>query len=135
MPPCEAEYPIDAASGVPWMPTPGALKPIQRVPSGFPGPGGTGFSPFAQSEAGGYHHGCRCIVTIEKWPTGVGYWDCPVATPRAFQSATPRHRLSRFDSRLITMIGPKRARVTVGTTAVERIRTGVRVCVLSAATI
>ena len=28
--------------GVPWMPTPGADRPIQRVPSGLPGPGGTG---------------------------------------------------------------------------------------------
>ena len=31
--------------GVPWMPTPGAERPIQRVPSGLPGPGGTGSSP------------------------------------------------------------------------------------------
>ena len=30
------------------MPTPGAFSPIQRVPSGFDGPGGTGFRPFAQ---------------------------------------------------------------------------------------
>ena len=27
----------------------GAFSPIQRVPSGFDGPGGTGFRPFAQA--------------------------------------------------------------------------------------
>src|SRR5436190_1428839 len=50
MHPCESEYPIEPSSGVPWMPTPGALSPIQRVPSGLPGPGGTGFSPAAHGE-------------------------------------------------------------------------------------
>ena len=39
MHPCEAEYPIEAASGVPWIPTYGTERPIQRVPSGLPGPG------------------------------------------------------------------------------------------------
>ena len=48
------------AASVPWMPTPGLEMPIQRVPSGLTGPGGTGFSPCAQeSEVGGYHHGLR----------------------------------------------------------------------------
>ena len=42
---------------MPWMPTPGEEIPIQRVPSGFPGPGGIGSSSLAQSESGGYHHG------------------------------------------------------------------------------
>ncbi len=37
-----------AGASVPWMPTPGALRPIQRVPSGFDGPGGTGVRPCAQ---------------------------------------------------------------------------------------
>ena len=46
------------------LPTPGAVKPIQRVPSGFPGPGGIGFSPFAQSESGGRHQGSRCMSTM-----------------------------------------------------------------------
>ena len=63
MQPCDAEYPIDAASGVPWMPTYGAEIPIQRVPSGFPGPGGTGSDSAAHSD-GGYHHGFRCMFTI-----------------------------------------------------------------------
>ncbi len=90
MQPWDAEYPIDAASGVPWIPTPGAVNPIQRVPSGFPGPGGIGSSPSAHSESGGNHHGCRAIVAIEKRPTGVGYSDVPVATPKIFQSRMPR---------------------------------------------
>ena len=34
------------------MPTPDASSPIQRVPSGLPGPGGIGFSPRAQAEVG-----------------------------------------------------------------------------------
>ena len=44
--PCEAEYPSDDGSGVPWMPTAATLSPIHRVPSGLPGPGGTGSRPF-----------------------------------------------------------------------------------------
>ena len=63
---------MEPSSGVPWMPTPGALRPIQRVPSGFPGPGGTGFSPAAQGSAGGYHHGFFHLTTIWKRPSGVG---------------------------------------------------------------
>ena len=64
MQPCEAEYPIDAESGVPWIPTYGDEIPIQRVPSGLPGPGGTGSESAAQSDGGGYHHGFRCKFTI-----------------------------------------------------------------------
>src|SRR5581483_5460395 len=81
MQPCESEYPIEAESGVPWMPTPGAVRPIQRVPSGLPGPGGIGFAPLAHGEFGGYHHGLRHLTTIAKRPSGVGYAACPVATP------------------------------------------------------
>ena len=57
------------------MPTPGADSPIQRVPSGLSGPGGIGFSPCAQGESGGYHHGFLHLTTIEKRPSGVGYCD------------------------------------------------------------
>src|SRR3954468_1410110 len=89
MQPCDALYPIEVASGVPCRPTPGAEMPIQRVPSGLPGPGGTGFSPAAQAEFGGYHQGLRCFVTISKRPTGVGYCDCPTATP-SILSFSPR---------------------------------------------
>src|SRR3989304_4415671 len=39
------------------MPTRGAERPIQRVPSGLPGPGGTGFCPFAHGDGGGDHPG------------------------------------------------------------------------------
>src|ERR1700712_2336654 len=81
MHPWEALYPMDVASGVPCRPTPGEEIPIQRVPSGLPGPGGTGFSPAAQAESGGYHQGLACFVTISKRPTGVGYCDWPTATP------------------------------------------------------
>ena len=54
------------------MPTPGAERPIHRVPRGLPGPGGIGSSPSAQAESGGYHHGFRALTTIEKRPIGVG---------------------------------------------------------------
>ena len=54
------------------MPTPGAERPIQRVPSGLPGPGGIGFAPFAHGEFGGYHHGSFHLTTIWKRPSGVG---------------------------------------------------------------
>src|SRR5580765_2264962 len=82
MQPCEAEYPIEESDGVPWMPTPGADRPIHRVPSGLFGPGGIGFWPCAQGELGGYHHGFFHLTRIEKRPSGVGYWLCPVATPK-----------------------------------------------------
>ena len=57
---------------MPWMPTAGAESPIQRVPSGLPGPGGIGSASFAQSEAGGYHQGFRHLTTISNRPSGVG---------------------------------------------------------------
>ncbi len=44
--PCEAEYPSDDGSGVPWMPTAATLRPIQRVPSGLPGPRRHGIETF-----------------------------------------------------------------------------------------
>ena len=63
------------------MPTPGADRPIQRVPRGLPGPGGIGWSPLAQSDDGGRHHGFTCMSTIDHVPSGVGYCGWPVATP------------------------------------------------------
>src|SRR5437667_11764056 len=80
MQPCDSEYPIDASFGVPWMPTPAAFSPIQRVPSGLPGPGGIGRAPTAHGDGGGVHHGFSCLSTICHTPDGVGYADCPVAT-------------------------------------------------------
>ena len=50
--------------GTPWMPTPGALVPIQRVPSGFSVPGGMGLAFLAQSELGGSQVGSICMFTI-----------------------------------------------------------------------
>src|SRR5207253_8415927 len=73
MQPCETEYPIEASLFVPWMPTPGAERPIQRVPSGLFGTGGIGFWPAAHGEFGGYHHGFLHLTTIVKRPNGVGY--------------------------------------------------------------
>src|SRR5205809_6278617 len=95
------------------MPTPGAEIPIQRVPSGLPGPGGTGFSPCAHGEFGGYHHGFFHITTIEKRPFGVGYRGCPVATPRRRTNRIPLYSVSVCVSLRITMTGPKFFRDTV----------------------
>src|SRR5215211_7615964 len=89
MQPCEAEYPIDAASGVPWIPTAAAERPIQRVPSGLPGPGGIGFASLAHSESGGRHHGLSCLVTIDQVPAGEGYCAEPVATPKVRTALSP----------------------------------------------
>ena len=89
MQPCETEYPIEAGSGVPWMPTSGAESPIQRVPRGLPGPGGIGSASLAQSEAGGYHQGLRHLTTICELPSGVGYRDSPVATPKVRRRLIP----------------------------------------------
>src|ERR671934_2003668 len=88
MQPCDAEYPIDASLGVPWMPTPGADRPIHRVPSGLLGPGGIGCWPAAHGDFGGYHHGFRHLTTIVKRPSGVGYARWPVATPRRASNAS-----------------------------------------------
>src|SRR2546423_14836911 len=80
MQPCDSECPIDHGSSVPWMATPDALSPIQRVPSGLPGPGGTGSSPCAhESWVGGYPHGLPHLTTIWKRPRGVGHLAWPVA--------------------------------------------------------
>src|SRR6266542_1126458 len=72
--------------------SPGALKPIHRVPSGFPGPGGTGLRPCAHGDGGGYHQGFRHLTTISKRPTGVGYAAWPVATEKRLQNLAPRYR-------------------------------------------
>ncbi len=53
---------------MPCRPTPGDEMPIQRVPSGLPGPGGTGSSPAAHAESGGYHQGLACFWMISKRP-------------------------------------------------------------------
>src|SRR2546430_1050971 len=126
MQPCEAEYPIDAGFGVPWMPTPGADRPIQRVPSGLLGPGGIGFCPWAQREFGGYHHGFRHLTTIEKRPSGVGYTDWPVATRKLRRSCWKWYRSSRFEPRRITITERKVRRVVCAFSAFVLIRTHAR---------
>ena len=106
---------MDAASGVPWMPTYGEEIPIQRVPSGLPGPGGTGSAPSAQAEpSGGYHHGLRCRLMISKLPIGVGYEDWPVATRKTRFSLSPLKKRSWRESRLITISWPRSFSVTFG---------------------
>jgi hypothetical protein len=80
MQPCEAAVPIDPELYVPWIPTPPMFRPIQRVPSGLPGPGGMGCAPAAQGWFGGYHQGFRVFVRMEKLPSGVGHAGWPTAT-------------------------------------------------------
>src|SRR5262245_60877829 len=99
------------------MPTPDTLRPIQRVPSGLPGPGGIGFRPFAHGESGGNHHGLRCFVTILNRPRGVGNEGCPTATPKRRHSTvflcTTRYSLSWWLPREIAIAGGSFEVVTV----------------------
>src|SRR5437868_10862185 len=99
------------------MPTPAAFSPIQRVPSGFPGPGGIGCAPAAHGEGGGTHHGFSCLSTIRHRPDGVGYADCPVATWKVRTRRLLSYSLSEFAPRLITTTGPRLSAVRAGTTA------------------
>src|SRR5207253_1854053 len=96
-----AWVPIELEALVPWMPTAGAEVPIQRVPSGLPGPAGIGPRPFAQGELGGNQVGLSCLVMMLNWPRGVGKLAIPVATgkvrttrstPVAFEASTARRR-------------------------------------------
>ena len=57
----------------------GAVVPIQRVPSGFPAPGGIDESSAAHGESGGYHTGSFCLSLISYSPVGVGYAGWPIA--------------------------------------------------------
>jgi hypothetical protein len=91
-------------------------RPIQRVPSGFPGPGGIGCSPSAQSAAGGYHQGRRILLTILKRPSGVGLAGRPVPAGKTRARLLPWYRKSRCAVRRTTITGPKFARVTAGRT-------------------
>jgi hypothetical protein len=88
--------------------------PIQRVPSGLPGPGGTGSELFAHGDGGGYHHGFRCMFTTSYVPRGVGYEACPVATGNHRTSFTSSKRRSRLDARRITIAWSNSADVTFG---------------------
>src|ERR1051325_1104040 len=79
------------------MPTPGADRPIQRVPSGLFGPGGIGFWPAAHGEFGGYHHGFRHLTTIWKRPSGGGDVFWPVAAAKSWHCVMPGERKRRLD--------------------------------------
>src|SRR5262249_57921099 len=88
------------------MPTPGAERPIHRVPSGFPGPGGIGFNPLAQAESGGRHHGFICMSTIRNEPVGVGYCERPVATWKLRTGVSPLNSSRVLAPRWMTITGP-----------------------------
>ena len=70
---------------MPWIPTLGALSPIQRVPR-VSGPGPNRLLPSAQAELGGVQVGCRTFEMILYEPVGVGYAGCPTATEYVFTS-------------------------------------------------
>src|SRR5687767_773605 len=106
------------------MPTSGAVRPIQRVPSGLPGPGGIGFASFAHSESGGRHHGFFCMSAMLNVPDGVGYSAVPVATPNRRTTVEPLKSTSWLVPRLIVITGPNPAFVIEG--RIERMTTGRR---------
>ena len=105
------------------MPTAGDEMPIQRVPSGLPGPGGIGFAPLAHEELGGIHHGLRCIWMMRNRPFGVGNDDWPVATPKRRQRVVlplaKRYRCSRLPAREMVMAGGSLARESLARTFVS----------------
>src|SRR3954468_7373614 len=96
------------------MPIPSASRPIQRVPSGLPGPGGIGFAPAAHGESGGYHHGFSHLTSIWKWPSGVGEAGGRGAAGKPRHDFIPLYRYRRFAPRWMTITGPKLFRVTEG---------------------
>ena len=79
--PCEAAWPSEPASLVPWKPTE-PLKPIQRATSGLSGsPPGMVLparSP-AHSELGTFQVGFFCMLCTLNWPVGVGWPGSPTA--------------------------------------------------------
>ena len=91
------------------MPTPGAESPIQRVPSGFPGPGGIGTAPCAHgASGGGTQVGFSTLLMMVKWPSGVGYAGCPTATGKETVGCPNRSSVSRWADWSI-VIRPERA--------------------------
>ena len=85
------------------MPTPETLRPIQRVPSGLSGPGGTGSSPCAHGESGGVQVGSTTLLMMWKLPVGVGYADWPTATPNTIGAWPGRISVSECEDSSITM--------------------------------
>ena len=66
---------------MPWIPTAGTDSPIQRVPSGFPGPGRDGLEPARPVGLGaGTTTGSAACRRSASVPDGVGYHGWPVAT-------------------------------------------------------
>src|ERR687898_2396294 len=114
------------------MPTYGAEIPIQRVPSGLPGPGGTGSDSAAQSDGGGYHHGFRCRFTISYLPSGVGNADRPVATPNDRTYLALSKKNSLFEPRRMTTASSSSAASTSGFRISKPSRIGARLFVANA---
>src|SRR6476619_8342585 len=114
------------------MPTYGSERPIQRVPRGLPGPGGTGSESFAHGEGGGYHHGFRCKLAISKVPSGVGYSARPVATPnqRTYLALSKKSR--RFEPRRMTTASSRSTDSTFGFVMSYGSRIGARLFVANA---
>src|SRR4051794_31728319 len=106
--------------------------PIQRVPSGLPGPGGIGLEPCAHEESGGDHHGERCIWTIWKLPLGVGYAGWPTATPKRCHSLPRLYTVRLCETRLMTMPSGSLATVSDGLTAFHETGVTLRAGVLTA---
>ena len=74
MQPCEARFPIEYPSPVPWIPMPFAM-PIQRALSGLPAEPPATVVPCsspAHGEFGTDHVGLTCLLVMEKRPLGVG---------------------------------------------------------------
>src|SRR6187431_1407170 len=114
------------------MPTYGSERPIQRVPNGLPGPGGTGSASSAHGDGGGYHQGLRCKLAISKVPSGVGYSARPVATPnqRTYLASSKKRR--RFEPRRITTASSRSADSTFGFVMSYASRIGTRLFVARA---
>ena len=88
MQPCEAEKPIEAASGSVDTDRGGRKTHparAERIPR--PGRNWPASSPLRWS--GGRHHGFSCLSTIDHVPAGEGYWAEPVATPKVRTVLSP----------------------------------------------
>src|SRR4051812_3212053 len=107
MQPCDAAWPIDQSSDVPWMPAP-SQKPIQRDLIGSSGPGGMTRPARSPAHAlfGTCHDGLICLSLMSYRPAGVSSPDCPTAIPYVFTSFRCLYRrkvnVSRLTSRYVS---------------------------------
>src|SRR5690348_15487573 len=104
MQPCDAEWPSDHVSVVPWMPAP-LWNPSQRALIGSDGPGGImrpARSP-AQALSGTCQDGFTCRSLMWYSPAGVSSPARPTAIGYVFASLRCRKRRSVYVSRFTTM--------------------------------